>query len=98
MRILRIVYDNRSAKAIAVLSGVVRMIPVASSLVADVEIVQEGMTGCDRTLIYKGGTIRPSGTSLEEAVPMLKRVLSDDPGVCSPEDIRWKFPGACCCR
>jgi hypothetical protein len=71
MRVFRIVDHNGSSKSIAVLGGVVRVVPVASGLIADIEVVQEGVARNDRALVHEGGAVSPSGSCLEESVPML---------------------------
>jgi hypothetical protein len=47
------------------------MVPEASRLIADIEVVQKGVTRDDRTLIHEGGAVSPSASPLEESVPML---------------------------
>jgi succinyl-CoA synthetase beta subunit len=75
VRILRIINNDRATKTIAILGGIMRVVPVASSLVADIKVVQEGMAWGDGALVHEGGTIGPSSSMLEEAVPVLKHVL-----------------------
>lgn len=44
VRVIRIIDDKRATKTIAVLGGIMRMVPEGSSLVPAFEGVQEGIT------------------------------------------------------
>lgn len=48
------------------------MVPKRSRLVWDIEFVQEGITWGDGALSDTDGSIRPAGTGLEKAVPVLE--------------------------
>jgi hypothetical protein len=55
------------------LRRVVRMIPEGARLASRLEIVLEGLSSRNRTLIDKRWTIGPGRVLLEEAVPVLSK-------------------------
>jgi hypothetical protein len=69
--IVRVVNDERTAEAIAVLDTIVRVIPEGTGLTARVEGVGELVAWGDRALADEGGPVGEGGVLLEETVPVL---------------------------
>ena len=67
------IFQN-SPESIAVLRRQMAMVPEGTSLVRNVEVVQEKIPWRDRTLCNKRRAIGPIGTLLEESVPVLEEI------------------------
>jgi hypothetical protein len=60
-----------TAETIAVLRRQMRVVPIRASLIRNLEVVQEGVTGGDRTLSDERRSVGPVSVLLEKTVPVL---------------------------
>lgn len=71
MRVVVVIDNHGPSKPIAVLGSKVRVIPERSCVIPGAEGISEGVIRRDGALADALGAIRPGGSFLEDAVPML---------------------------
>ena len=75
MWIIGIVDNNGATKTVTVLGRIMGVVPVTTRLVANIEVIEEGMARNNRALVHHCGAIGPIGSSLEETMPVLNKLL-----------------------
>lgn len=75
-RDVAVVPECSCGRDILVLDGVNCQHVVLTSLVRDVEVIQERMAGCNGALVHKPPTVRPICMLLKESVPVLSQRCS----------------------
>ena len=75
MRVVRVVDNHGTTKTVTVLRGQVAVVPEGTSLIGCGEVIQERVSRGDGALVHESRAVGPVGALLEEAVPMLQRMI-----------------------